>query len=85
MVTLTSLSDIFEKYATDEELNFQPGHSYFIVENGSDDEIKQRMKNRLKYEIMPLINEYLLDGMLSRAKDDFINYFRDKIGEEMFK
>ncbi|MBQ7257040.1 MAG: AAA family ATPase [Abditibacteriota bacterium] len=79
------ISDIFEKYATDEELNFQPGHSYFIVENGSDDEIKQRMKNRLKYEIMPLIKEYLLDGMLSRAKDDFINYFRDKIGEEMFK
>jgi hypothetical protein len=34
---------------------------------------------------MPLIKEYLMDGMLSRAKDDFVNYFRDKIGEEMFR
>ncbi len=76
-----AIADIFERYASDEELNLQPGHAYFIVPNGDHDAIN----NRLKYEIMPLIKEYLLDGMLSRAKDDFVNYFRKRIGEEMFK
>lgn len=76
-----AIADIFERYASDEELNLQPGHAYFIVPNGD----RNAINNRLKYEIMPLIKEYLLDGMLSRAKDDFVNYFRKRINEEMFK
>lgn len=76
------ISSIFEKYATDEELNLQPGHAYFIVPKDNADDA---MKTRLKYEIMPLIKEYLADGMLSRAKDDFVNYFRRTIGEEMYR
>jgi 5-methylcytosine-specific restriction protein B len=76
------IAAIFERYATDEELNLQPGHAYFIVsDKNPDDEIK----TRLKYEIMPLIKEYLIDGMLLRAKDDFVNYFREEIGEEMYR
>ncbi len=76
-----AISDIFEQYASDEELNLQPGHAFFIVQKDNPDEID----NRLRYEIMPLIKEYLLDGMLARAKDDFVNYFRKRINEEMFK
>lgn len=76
-----AIADIFEQYASDEELNLQPGHAYFIVPADAPNEID----NRLRYEIMPLIKEYLLDGMLSRAKDDFVNYFRKRINEEMFK
>ena len=76
------IADIFELYASDEELNLQPGHAYFIVKENNKE---QEIENRLRYEIMPLIKEYLLDGMLSRAKDDFVNYFRNRIGEEMFK
>lgn len=76
-----AIADIFEQYASDEELNLQPGHAYFIVSNTKHEEID----NRLRYELMPLIKEYLLDGMLARAKDDFVNYFRKRINEEMFK
>ena len=76
-----ALADIFEQYASDEELNLQPGHAYFVVSDADHSEID----NRLRYEVMPLIKEYLLDGMLSRAKDDFVNYFRKRINEEMFK
>lgn len=76
-----AIADIFEQYASDEELNLQPGHAYFIVSDAEHIEIE----NRLRYEVMPLIKEYLLDGMLARAKDDFVNYFRDRIHEEMFK
>jgi hypothetical protein len=78
----SEIASIFERYATDEELNLQPGHAYFIV---SEDNPDNEIKTRLRYEVMPLIKEYLMDGMLSRAKDDFVNYFRDKIGEEMFR
>ncbi len=81
-----AIADIFEKYATDEELSLQPGHAYFIVdEDNENNEENKEMNDRLRYEIMPLIKEYLLDGMLTRAKDDFISYFRKTIGEEMFK
>ena len=78
----SEIASIFERYATDEELNLQPGHAYFIV---SEDNPDNEIKTRLRYEVMPLIKEYLMDGMLSRAKDNFVNYFRDKIGEEMFR
>ncbi len=76
-----AIADIFERYASDEELNLMPGHAYYIVSDDNHAEID----NRLKYEIMPLIKEYLLDGMLSRAKDDFVNYFRKRINEEMYR
>ena len=76
-----AIADIFERYASDEELNLKPGHAYFIVSVADHTEIN----NRLKYEIMPLIKEYLLDGLLSRAKDDFVNYFRKRINEEMYQ
>ena len=76
-----AIADIFGQYASDEELNLQPGHAYFVVSAAEQSEIE----NRLRYEVMPLIKEYLLDGMLARAKDDFVNYFRKRINEEMFK
>jgi len=71
--------DIFMRHATDEELNLQPGQSYFIAE---DDE---SMKQRLKYELMPLIKEYINEGFLLSAKDEFVNYFFNKIGELMYE
>ena len=77
-----SLSDIFLRYATDEELDLQPGQAYFIV---SDKDNGAEIKNRMKYESMPLIKEYLANGMLGRAKDDFVNLFRESIDEEMFR
>ncbi len=85
-----AIGEIFEQYATDEELSLQPGHAYFIVNDpgnkpDKDKIIKESIKLRVKYEIMPLIKEYLTDGMLPQAKDVFINYFRDEIHEEMFR
>lgn len=71
--------DIFMRHATDEELNLQPGQSYFIAEDNNV------MKNRLKYELMPLIKEYINEGFLRSAKDEFVNYFYNKIGELMYE
>lgn len=74
------ISDIFERYAKDEELSLQPGHAYFIVSDSDPEGIKER----LRYEVMPLIKEYLIDGMLPRAKDEFIRFFREQADVEMF-
>ncbi len=71
--------DIFMRHATDEELNLQPGQSYFIAEDDNS------MKLRLKYELMPLIKEYINEGFLLSAKDEFVNYFYNKIGELMYE
>lgn len=110
------IADIFEKYATDEELSLQPGHAYFIVNKDSynaisdtisdtkkkeaannnkqlskkeNKEIKEKtevkvMENRIRYEIMPLIKEYLNDGMIYRSRDEFVNLFRTW-GEDMYR
>ena len=71
--------NMFMRHATDDELNLQPGQSYFIA---ADDEA---MKQRLKYELMPLIKEYINEGFLPSAKDEFVNYFYNKIGELMYE
>jgi|GEM_PF-158315 len=77
------ISDIFERYATDDELNLQPGHSYFITDNGGNaDEL---MRQRLQYELMPLIKEYLAEGYLSDAKDEFSNYFFNRLHVFMYE
>jgi 5-methylcytosine-specific restriction protein B len=70
---------IFQKYASDEELNLQPGHSYFLAKDEAE------MKERLEYELMPLIKEYINEGYLLRAKDEFSNYFYNKLGVLMYE
>lgn len=45
----------------------QLGHSYFIVEN--DDELKMK----LQYEIIPILNEYVKDGLLLESATEIID------------
>jgi len=80
--TYRKFADIFFQYATDEELNLQPGQSYFIVEKGKKDE---EMKERMIYELMPLIKEYLAEGYLLKAKDSFCDLFLKETGKLMYE
>lgn len=73
--------DIFERYASDEELNLQPGPSYFLAEQ--DDE--KIMKERLIYELMPLIKEYLAEGLMQKAADSFSQLFYTEAGVYLFE
>lgn len=67
----------FERYATDAELNLQPGQEYFLTIKPQYNCSKQEhpMYNMMKYKLMPLIKEYLNEGFLQRAKDEFSIYF----------
>jgi hypothetical protein len=42
----------------------QLGHSYFMLKDGTDEEQKTELQMRLKYEIVPILNEYMKDGLL---------------------
>lgn len=73
------IQEIFNWYATSNELALQPGQGYFIA--SSDEE----MKNRIKYEIFPLIKEYLQEGLVRNAKEEFNTYFLNRINQSLFE
>ena len=71
--------EIFNWYATSNELSLQPGQGYFIA--ASDEE----MKNRIRYELFPLIKEYLNEGLIKNSKEEFNNYFSTRINQSLFE
>ena len=73
------IEQIFEQYASDEELNLQPGQGYFLAHN--EDEMKQR----LRYEVLPLVKEYLVEGLLSASQDEFNDFFHRSINKSIFR
>lgn len=72
------VADIFEKYASDSELNLQPGGAYFMAD--SIDELNQK----IEYELMPLIKEYLEEGLMTSAAGEFSDLFYRRIKKNLF-
>lgn len=58
------LQNIFFNYATQDDLHLQPGHTYFIAKS------MDNLKRKMKYEIVPLLREYLAEGRLAFAKNE---------------
>jgi len=75
----TAIQEIFDWYASSNELSLQPGQGYFIADS------EEEMTNRIKYEIFPLIREYLQEGLLRNAKEEFNNYFATRIKKSLFE
>jgi 5-methylcytosine-specific restriction protein B len=75
----TLIEEIFNWYASSTELNLQPGEGYFIANS------EEEMKNRIRYEIFPLIKEYLQEGLMRNAKEEFNNYFSTRINLSLFE
>ncbi len=73
------IQEIFQWYASSNELTLQPGQGYFIA--ATDEE----MTNRIKYEIFPLVKEYLQEGLLASAKEEFNDYFSSRINQSIFE
>jgi len=75
----SKIQEIFDWYASSNELTLQPGQGYFIADN------EDEMKNRIRYEIFPLIKEYLQEGLIKDAKEEFNNYFATRINQSLFE
>lgn len=72
-----SIGSIFEWFASSEELSLQPGQGYFIADSDAE------MTNRIRFEIYPLIKEYLQEGILNSAREEFNEYFSSRIGKTL--
>ena len=73
------VSAIFEKYATDAEMNLQPGGFYFMAKDVSE------LKLKMEYELMPLIKEYLDEGFLTNARNEFSDLFYQYIQKPLYQ
>ncbi len=73
-----AFDEIFSWYATSDELSLQPGQGYFIASTSDE------MTNRIRYELFPLIKEYLQEGLLRSAKEEFNSYFQKRIDQSLF-
>lgn len=73
------IQEIFDWYANSNELSLQPGQGYFISSSAEE------MDNRIKYEIFPLIKEYLQEGLIRNTKEEFNNYFTTRINQSIFE
>ena len=49
------------------------------------DDKDNEMKERMIYELMPLIKEYLAEGYLLKAKDSFCDLFLKETGLLMYE
>ena len=62
------LQDIFAQYAPDDALVLLPGHAYFLADSEAE------LINRLRYELIPLLNEYLQEGRLGSCESELRAY-----------
>ncbi len=74
-----AIDKIFNWYASSAELSLQPGQGYFIAANDEE------MRNRIRYELFPLIREYLQEGLVRSAKEAFNSYFLKRINKSLFE
>lgn len=68
------LTDVFVEHASDEMLHLLPGHSYFIAQDN------RHLRNRFQYDLLPLIDEYLRQGLLGPASSD-LHAVREQISD----
>lgn len=64
------LLKIFVDYAPEDSFKYLPGHSYFFAK--SDDEFKRKLKT----ELIPLLKEYLSEGIVSSMSGQIEDYIQ---------
>jgi 5-methylcytosine-specific restriction protein B len=55
------LSDVFVEHAPNDALDLLPGHAYFLAPD------ENTLRRRFRYELVPLLDEYLRQGFLGPA------------------
>jgi 5-methylcytosine-specific restriction protein B len=58
------LQDVFVEHAPDDALDLMPGHAYFLAKDESE------LRTRFRHELLPLIEEYLRQGLLGPASGE---------------
>ncbi len=71
------LKDIFTTYASDDAFKYMPGHSYFIGCDGD----AAKSKLQIRYELIPLLQEYLAQGYVSGFEGQIRAYIQEWNGK----
>lgn len=58
------VADVFVEHAPGEALHLMPGHAYFLVKDEGE------LRDRLRFEVIPLLDEYLQQGLLGPATNE---------------
>ena len=58
------ICDVFIEHAPNDALDLMPGHSYYLATDIDS------LKKRLRYELLPLLDEYLREGYLGSASSE---------------
>jgi 5-methylcytosine-specific restriction protein B len=58
------VTDVFVEHAPGEALHLLPGHAYFLVKD------ERELAERLRFEVIPLLDEYLQQGLLGPASNE---------------
>ena len=70
------VADIFVEHAPLDALSLMPGHAYYLA--GSERELD----NRLRFELIPLFDEYLRQGLLGAASTE-LHAIRDSLADRV--
>ena len=62
------MQDIFAQFAPTMPLVLMPGHAYFLAGD------EQQFKRRMRYELIPLLEEYLVEGRLGPCETELEAY-----------
>ena len=62
------LQDIFSQQAPNDALVLMPGHAYFLAKD------EKQLTRRLRFELIPLLNEYLVEGRLGSCETELEAY-----------
>ncbi len=66
--------EIFDKYLSSEfeKYDVMPGHSYFITKDNKD------LENKIEYQVIPLLKEYVRDGVLKSEAENKIEELEEE-------
>jgi 5-methylcytosine-specific restriction protein B len=62
------LVDVFVQFATDDALPLLPGQAYFLADN------EEELVSRLRYDVIPLLREYLEQGLFGPCEGELRAY-----------
>jgi 5-methylcytosine-specific restriction protein B len=66
------IADVFVEHAPSDALSLLPGHAYFLAKD------EEELHHRLRHELIPLLDEYLLQGYLGPAASE-LHAVRDRV------
>ncbi len=58
------IAEVFVEHAPGDALHLMPGHAYFLVKD------EKELRDRLRFEVLPLLDEYLQQGLLGPASQE---------------